>query len=224
MTRYTQPFGHVRSLYNAALLAEGTNVTWDHWISDRGAFANARATVASDLSGCCLPWQTDFIILGTITMILGLMVLFLVRDPIQEKKMRNALGDRLVLVFEGMEPDDPSQELGIKMSDMLTVFHNTTWKCIATQGACGCLPWSAFSFMILWFQRMEIEDILAVVIFACVGGMAAAGGAVGGAVGDWLAKKSVWHHKYSRIIVNHCSILAGKSVWVCCLVVLVGRK
>ena len=63
--------------------------------------------------------------------------------------------------------------------------------------------------MILWFQRMEIEDILAVVIFACVGGMAAAGGAVGGAVGDYLAKKSIWHHKYSRIWVNHVSIMAG---------------
>jgi MFS family permease len=209
VTKYTEPFGNIRLLYDAAI--DGTNVTWNLWVSNRKAFANATAEVASNISGCCFPWQTDFIILGTMTVILGILVIILVRDPIHENAMRKKLGDKLVLVFEGFQIEEINhdQEKGISISDLKILVKNKTWRIISIQGVFGCLPWSAFSFMILWFQRMDIDDLLAVIIFACVGGMAAAGGAVGGTVGDYFSKKSEWHHKYSRIIINHCSIFAG---------------
>jgi sugar phosphate permease len=135
ITRYTQPFGQVREIYDLALL--NTNVTWEMWITNRYEFSNATAMVANAMKTntiCCLPWQTDFFILGTMTVVLGIVVFFLVRDPVQETGMRDDLGSKLVLVFEGMEKDNDDENT-IKISDMKTVAKNITWRCIATQGA-----------------------------------------------------------------------------------------
>lgn len=217
ITTYTQPLGYVREIYNSALASAKSNmtVTWDMWVSDQLSFANATSVVAQEFKSsgviCCTPWQTNFITLGIVTILLGIMVALLVKDPVRDTSVQKMLGKDLIKVFEGLELDEDGcvRDETIRLVDMKRVCRSRTWLFIAIQGVWGCFPWSSFSFLILWFERMEIQSMLAVVIFACVGGMAAAGGAVGGAVGDYFTKKSLWHFKYSRLIINYFSVLAG---------------
>jgi MFS family permease len=193
-------------------------VTWDMWVTDQLAFSNATAAVAESFQAdaassiCCAPWQTNFIVLGVVTILLGIMVTTLVRDPVRDVALQAALGKDITKVFEGLEVDAGTGGVNdetIRLVDMKRVCRSRTWLFIAMQGVWGCFPWSSFSFLILWFERMEIQSMLAVVIFACVGGMAAAGGAVGGTVGDYFTKKSLWHFKYSRLLINYASVIMG---------------
>ena len=224
VTTYTQPFGYVREIYDGSLAAANaaanasSQLTWDMWVTDQLAFSNATAAVAANfqdeegISICCVPWQTNFIVLGIVTILLGIMVTMLVRDPVRDTKVHSALGKDITKVFEGLELDELTGRVNddtIRLVDMKRVCRSRTWLFIAVQGVWGCFPWSSFSFLILWFERMEIQSMLAVVIFACVGGMAAAGGAVGGSVGDYFTKKSLWHFKYSRLLINYASVIMG---------------
>ena len=84
-----------------------------------------------------------------------------------------------------------------------------TWITIAVQGAFGSMPWSGFSFLIFWFQRMYIEEMLAVVIFLLVGGGASVSGVIGGLIGDKWSQKNPFGRKFGRLITAHGSIFAG---------------
>ena len=114
VTTYTQPFGYAREIYddtiamaNAATNASG-QVTWDMWVTDQLAFSNATAVVAANFQGesatslCCVPWQTNFIILGVVTIVLGIMVTVLVYDPVRNSGIQAALGKDITKVFEGL--------------------------------------------------------------------------------------------------------------------------
>ena len=65
-------------------------------------------------------------------------------------------------MFEGLEVDAGTGGVNdetIRLVDMKRVCRSRTWLFIAMQGVWGCFPWSSFSFLILWFERMELSDL-----------------------------------------------------------------
>lgn len=81
-----------------------------------------------------------------------------------------------------------------------------TFRVIVLQGLFGCIPWSALSFMIFYFQYLGITDTGAATIFALsmVGG--GLGGLLGGVVGDRMAQ---WSPMHGRAFTAQVSVATG---------------
>lgn len=81
-----------------------------------------------------------------------------------------------------------------------------TFRVILLQGAFGSIPWSAMSFMILYYQYIGISDFHAATIFAAmiVGG--AGGGILGGYLGDRMTR---WNRIHGRPLTAQISVASG---------------
>ena len=84
----------------------------------------------------------------------------------------------------------------------------------------GAFPWSGLSWMILFFEKIGMSNIMSVLLFFAVGGAAAIGGGVGGCIGDVAQRKSL---KYGRIVVSHFSVFLGVPL-ACMLFLAIPRS
>merc|ERR1719191_2544814 len=81
-----------------------------------------------------------------------------------------------------------------------------TFKVLVLQGMFGCIPWSAMSFLIFYFQYIGISDFGASVLFGTMMVGGAMGGVLGGVVGDRLAK---WNWQHGRPLTAQISVFCG---------------
>lgn len=81
-----------------------------------------------------------------------------------------------------------------------------TFQVIIIQGILGSTPWNALVFLTLYLQLVGFSDFNASLAVSFFQAGAALGGVVGGAVGDWAAKKSPNH---GRILACQFSVSMG---------------
>ena len=81
-----------------------------------------------------------------------------------------------------------------------------TFQVIILQGVLGSTPWNALVFLTVYLQLIGFSNFDASLALSFFQAGAALGGVVGGAVGDWAAKKSANH---GRIYVCQFSVSMG---------------
>jgi MFS family permease len=139
---------------------------------------------------------------------------YFVVDPVKDENVKQALGNHLGRVFEGI-----AGVRVVEAKDVRLVLTCRVWLCLVGQGMVGSIPWTGLSYLINWFQVMRVENTLASFLFIMVAGGAAVGGAIGGHLGDFARKKSP---RYGRIIVSQASVALGIPL-VCVMLLAIPR-
>ena len=154
---------------------------------------------ATSISGAILfgvpGWRFAFYSFGVLSILLGIIVLFLAKDPV-----RGGFDTSEVGVGFG------ETEYKISKEHLKTMVTNKTILLIIFQGVIGSIPWTALAFMILWFQYIGFSDFMAAMAFAIIAIGAALGNLFGGWIGD---KASKWNPDHGRLIVAQISIFSG---------------
>eukprot|EP00929_Paragymnodinium_shiwhaense_P056433 TRINITY_DN28234_c0_g4_i2.p1 TRINITY_DN28234_c0_g4~~TRINITY_DN28234_c0_g4_i2.p1 ORF type:complete len:410 (+),score=50.17 TRINITY_DN28234_c0_g4_i2:216-1445(+) len=81
-----------------------------------------------------------------------------------------------------------------------------SFRVIVVQGLFGSIPWSALTFLIMYYQLIGMSDYYASLLFvtSIIGG--AFGGVLGGQIGDWLTRWSPFH---GRPLTAQISVISG---------------
>lgn len=96
-----------------------------------------------------------------------------------------------------------------------------TEEVVAVQGILGSTPWNALVFLTLYMQLLGMSDTAAAALMALFLGGTAAGGLLGGYVGDIAAKRAPSH---GRILVCQFSVVSGVPLSLLLLKVLSARN
>ncbi|MBI9043671.1 MAG: MFS transporter [Anaerolineaceae bacterium] len=144
-------------------------------------------------------WRWGFFLLGAFSIISGLVVWFLVDEPI-----RGAAEPEL----QGKITKEDAARYSVKVSDISKVLSiPTIWVAIA-QGLSGSMPWVVMSlYFITWLVNDRgLTEQNATIAFAGIVIGTAASNIIGGFLGDWAEKKNP---KYGRAMVGQISIVSG---------------
>lgn len=147
-------------------------------------------------------WKVTYLAIGGISCICGLILPCIISDPYYTKDSKKH--------FPHLEDERKLPSIG----EFRNLFKKRTFVCQIVGGCVGATPWSGLTFLILWFQRMGLGEVLSVLIFASVGIGAAIGGYVGGVLGDKAAHKDsslgkTFGRLYGRTWISHISIYSG---------------
>ena len=142
-------------------------------------------------------WRFVFVIWGILSVIVGILVLILAKDPIRGE----------------MEPElaktitrEKAEEYKIKKSDIKKIIKNRTFLLIVLQGIVGSIPWNGILFMIIWFQYIGFDPLTAGLMFSLI----AIGAAFGSVLGGWLGDKAAkWNPEKGRIMIAQISVFSG---------------
>jgi len=144
-------------------------------------------------------WRYGFFTLGAFSIISGLMVWFLVEEPV-----RGAAEPELAGVITAAD----AEKYNVKFSDLRKVLSiPTIWVAIA-QGLAGTMPWIVMGlYFITWLVNARgMDESAATIAFAGIVVGTAISNIVGGFLGDWAEVKSP---KYGRVVVGQVSIFSG---------------
>ena len=144
-------------------------------------------------------WRWGFISLGLFSVISGLVIWFMVDEPV-----RGASEPELV----GKITAEDAAKYKMNFSDIPKVLKiPTIWVAIA-QGLAGSMPWVVMGlYIITWFVNVRgLTESLASVAFAGIVVGTAASNVIGGFLGDWAESKSP---KYGRTAIGQFSIITG---------------
>jgi MFS family permease len=142
-------------------------------------------------------WRFVFITMAIISIIVGLLVLLISKDPIRGKSEHELAS---VLTWQKAE------KYKVKRSDYAKIMRKRTFLVILLQGVAGSIPWNGIFFMILWWEYMGFDPLTAGLMFSLVAIGAAIGNLFGGWVGDRAAR---WRPKSGRIIAAQISVFSG---------------
>ena len=152
-------------------------------------------------------WRWGFISLGLLSVVSGILVFFLVDEPV-----RGAAEPELV----GKITAEAAAQYGIKFSDLRKVLTiPTVWVAIL-QGLAGSMPWVVLGlYLITWMvtERGMSEGITfsdpqgsATLAFAGIVIGTAISNVLGGVIGDWAERRNP---KYGRAIIGQISVFSG---------------
>jgi len=144
-------------------------------------------------------WRWGFFLLGGFSVISGLLVWLLVKEPVRGEAEPE---------LEGKITQEDAQKFGIKFSDLPKVLKiPTIWVAIG-QGLAGTMPWVVMgSFLITWLvNERNIAAETATFVFAGIVVGTVFSNIIGGFLGDWA---EALNPKYGRTIVGQVSIVSG---------------
>lgn len=144
-------------------------------------------------------WRWGFIMLGAFSVISGLLVWFLVDEPV-----RGAAEPELA----GKITEADAAQYSVKLSNVPKVLTiPTIWVAIG-QGLAGTMPWVVMGlFFITWLVNVRgFEEQTATIVFAGIVIGTALSNVIGGILGDWADGISP---KYGRTVVGQISIISG---------------
>lgn len=144
-------------------------------------------------------WRWGFFLLGGFSVLSGLVVWFLVDEPVRGEAEPE---------LAGKITEKDAKKFGMQLSDLPKVLKiPTIWVAIA-QGLAGSMPWVVMgSFLISWLvndRAIPVEN--ATFVFAGIVFGTAISNIIGGYLGDWAEQVSP---KYGRAIVGQVSIVSG---------------
>jgi len=144
-------------------------------------------------------WRWGFIVLGAFSIVSGLVVWFLVDEPV-----RGASEPELA----GKITAEDAASYSFKMADVPKVLSiPTIWVAIA-QGLAGSMPWVVMGlYLITWLVRdRNMDEGQATIAFAGIVIGTAISNVMGGFLGDFAESKSP---KYGRPFIGQISIISG---------------
>lgn len=149
-------------------------------------------------------WRWAFILLGATSILSGLVIAVLIRDPV-----RGSAEPEL----EEIITEEAAAQFRFKLGDVLEVLRSGTVWINFIQGIFVMTPINALAaFFVTWLvDDRGFPEADAPLIFGAVVISLAIGSLVGGLVADWAEELSA---KYGRIIVSQVSILAAfPAMW-----------
>ncbi len=144
-------------------------------------------------------WRWGFFLLGAFSVLSGLMVWFLVEEPVRGEAEPE---------LAGKITREDAKKFGLQLSDLPKVLKiPTIWVAIG-QGLAGSMPWVVMgSFLITWLVNdRNIPAENATMVFAGIVVGTVISNIVGGYLGDWAEQVNP---KYGRTIIGQISIVSG---------------
>jgi MFS family permease len=143
-------------------------------------------------------WRFGFIVIASISIIIGLLVWIFVKDP-----LRGGVEPELAKILTAQKAD----RYKVKRSDYAKILKKRTFIMILAQGVAGTIPWSgSITWMIAWFEFIGFPAPMAGLIFMAI----AIGGSLGVVFGGWIGDKAArWRPNSGRIIVAQISVFSG---------------
>jgi len=144
-------------------------------------------------------WRWGYFLLGGFSVLSGLMVWFLVKEPIRGEAEPE---------LAGKITREDEQKFRLKFSDLPKVLKiPTIWVAIG-QGLAGSMPWVVMgSFLITWLvNERNIPSETATIVFAGVVLGTVFSNVLGGFIGDWAEKINP---KYGRTFIGQISVISG---------------
>jgi len=144
-------------------------------------------------------WRNGFLILGAASILSGILIWFLVDEPIRgeaEPEMQGKLTQK------------DADKYKAKFSDIGKVLKIPTIRVAIVQGLAGSMPWVVMgAFLILWFvEARGVSTTDAPLIFGAVIIGTAISNILGGFIGDYAEKVSP---KYGRTFIGQFSVFIG---------------
>lgn len=144
-------------------------------------------------------WRWGFFFLGGFSVLSGLMVWFLVDEPVRGEAEPE---------LAGKITREDAKKFGLQLSDLPKVLKiPTIWVAIG-QGLAGSMPWVVMgSFLITWLVNdRNIPAENATLVFAGIVVGTVISNIIGGYLGDWAEQVNP---KYGRTIIGQISIISG---------------
>jgi MFS family permease len=144
-------------------------------------------------------WRWGYFLLGGFSVISGLVVWFLVSEPVRGEAEPE---------LAGKITRENAQQFGLQFRDLPKVLKiPTIWVAIA-QGLAGSMPWVVMqAFLITWLVNdRNIPSEQATMVFAGIVLGTVFSNVIGGYLGDWAEQKSP---RYGRTIIGQVSIISG---------------
>jgi len=144
-------------------------------------------------------WRWGFFLLGAFSVLSGLMVWFLVEEPVRGEAEPE---------LAGKITREDAKKFGLQLSDLPKVLKiPTIWVAIG-QGLAGSMPWVVMgSFLITWLVNdRNIPAENATMVFAGIVVGTVISNIIGGYLGDWAEQVNP---KYGRTIIGQISIVSG---------------
>ena len=144
-------------------------------------------------------WRWGYFLLGGFSVISGLVVWYLVSEPVRGEAEPE---------LAGKITRENAKKFGLQFRDLPRVLKiPTIWVAIG-QGLAGSMPWVVMqAFMITWLvNERNIPSEQATIVFAGIVVGTVFSNIIGGYLGDWAEQKSP---KYGRTIIGQISIISG---------------
>ncbi|CAJ1419781.1 unnamed protein product [Effrenium voratum] len=157
-------------------------------------FSNSAAAMLGAWS-----WQTAYRVMGSTSLMFALLIfIFFPADP-RDRPDRKSL----------------SGEISAELQEMRRIFCIPTFLALLLGGVVGCIPWSALSFLMMYFQNLGFSPSHAAALLTIMSVGRIFGSLLGGLLGDSLARRLPLH---GRALVGQSSILLGMAplYWVLC--------
>lgn len=141
-------------------------------------------------------WRFSFIVIGSFSVVLGVLVMTLGKDPIRGALERGTQ----------VQTQEPKEKYKITWKDYKEILTNKTFLLIIAQGSAGSIPWNSILWMPYWLEHLGFDSGLTAIAFAVVAIGAAGGNLFGGFIGDWIEKRNP---DKGRIMIAQISVFAG---------------
>ena len=164
-----------------------------------GVFGIIIATVGLGFLATPTLWRWGYFLLGGFSVLSGLVVWFLVEEPVRGEAEPE---------LAGKITREDAKKFGLQLSDLPKVLKiPTIWVAIG-QGLAGSMPWVVLgSFLITWLvNERNIPSENATLVFAGIVVGTVISNIIGGFLGDWAEQKSP---KYGRTVIGQISIVSG---------------
>lgn len=137
-------------------------------------------------------WRVAFFVIGILSILVGVVVAVLMTEPERPKSQKA----------------DESKTSGLmdEVKRIVSFCRMPTFIAIVLQGCFGCVPWQALSYRTLFFQVGGLSDLEASVLQALGLVASAAGGLLGGVLGDCAVRRCRLH---GRPLVAQISVFSG---------------
>ncbi|KAJ7194090.1 hypothetical protein O6H91_Y516900 [Diphasiastrum complanatum] len=155
-------------------------------------------------------WRVSFLIVASISLLLGMALYFLVHDP--HHQHGHSCGRNLHIHDEEIkEVYGTVREL---FKEIQTVFSVKTFWVIVAQGVVGSTPWAAMLFFTLWMELLGFTHFQAAFNVA----LFSIGNAIGSVFGGWVGDKAAaYFPDAGRIICSQFSAGVGIPLSGCLL-------
>ncbi|XP_050208278.1 uncharacterized protein LOC126657613 [Mercurialis annua] len=135
-------------------------------------------------------WRFTFVLMATLSSVIGFLVLFFVVDPRKttsiQRDTRESVERDVLIEKNNSSVSSVWTESWIAMQAVMKV---KTFQIIVLQGIVGSLPWTAMVFFAMWFQLIGFDHNSTAFLLSLFAIGCALGSLIGGMIADRMSRK-----------------------------------